>query len=394
VRRITDDERRSRLALRHHLASPARATDVTIIARDLIGLHASDPASVFLAVAARSRNPGRAVKLLERALYEDRSLVRTLGMRRTMFVVPVDFVPLVQAACTDALVPGERRRLVQLIESNGIARDGARWLRKVESQTLAEVDRRGEATASELAKAVPGLREKLSFGEGKKWAGTVGMSTRVLFLLSTEQRVVRGRPNGAWTSSQYRWSPMAAWCDLGDGPRLTADVARTTLVDEWLGRFGPATTNDVQWWTGWNGRQTAAALAAAGAVEVELDSGPGWLRAGDEAPVRRPPPWVAFLPGLDSTTMGWKERAWYLGEHGRALFDRNGNAGPTVWADGRVVGGWAQRGDGAVVYELLEPVARRPTTAIAKAAGELETWLGAVRVTPRFPSLLHRQLAR
>ena len=38
------------------------------------------------------------------------------------------------------------------------------------------------------------------------------------------------------------------------------------------------------------------------------------------------------------TFMGWKERDWFLGEHAEPLFDRNGNAGPTVWRDGRVVG--------------------------------------------------------
>ena len=43
-------------------------------------------------------------------------------MRRTMFVVPLDLVPVVQAACTDALVPGQRKLLVDMVESNGITR--------------------------------------------------------------------------------------------------------------------------------------------------------------------------------------------------------------------------------------------------------------------------------
>jgi hypothetical protein len=394
VRHITDAERRHRLAVQHHLAPSARTNDVVAIARDVVGLHASDPASVFLSVRARSRSQVQTVPGLERALYGDRTLVRTLGMRRTMFVLPVAVVPTVQAACTDALVPGERRRLVQMVETNGIARDGRRWLRKVEEQTVAEVERRGEATASELAAAVPGLREKLMFGEGKKWGGTVGLSTRVLFLLSTEQRVVRGRPKGTWTSSRYRWAPMRAWCDLGDAPRMPVVDARAELVDRWLDRFGPATTRDVQWWTGWNQRDTKAALTAAQAVEVTLDTGPGWARRGDDRAVRTPAPWVALLPALDPTTMGWKERDWYLGAHGPVLFDRNGNAGPTVWADGRIVGGWAQRRDGRVVYELLEPVARRTERAVGTAADELEAWLGPVRVTPRFPAPLQKRLAR
>jgi hypothetical protein len=102
---------------------------------------------------------------------------------------------------------------------------------------------------------------------------------------------------------------------------------------------------------------------------------------------------VALLPSLDPTTMGWQQRGWYLGEHGRALFDRNGNAGPTVWVDGRIVGGWAQRRSGEVVYELLEDTGGVAATAVAEAAAELESWLGPMRITPRFPTPLQKELA-
>src|SRR4051794_4930872 len=108
--RIDDRQRRARLARRHHLAGAARAADVVTVAGDLAGLHGSDPATVFLSVRARIRQPAATVAALEEALYVERSLVRTLCMRRTMFVVPVDLVPVVQAAVTAALVPGERRR--------------------------------------------------------------------------------------------------------------------------------------------------------------------------------------------------------------------------------------------------------------------------------------------
>ncbi len=392
MRRISNDERRARLAVRHHLAATARLTDVTKLATDLVGLHSSDPASVFLSAAARMKTPARTVPALERALYDDRSLVRTLCMRRTMFVVPLDLVPVVQAACTDPLVPGERKRFVTMVEGAGITRDGKRWLKKLESETLAAIEALQEATASEISVLVPKLREKISVGEGKKWGGTIGVSTRVLFLLATEQRVVRGRPKGSWTSSQYRWAPMDAW--LVDGvPSMPAIEARAALLRRWLAAFGPATTTDVKWWTGWTVSQTKAALAAVEAVEVELEDGPGWLLPDDLAPVRKPKPWVALLPGLDPTTMGWKERSWYLGDHGPALFDTNGNAGPTVWVDGRAVGGWAQRRDGAVVTELLEDVGRSATAAVDRAAAELQAWLGDTRVTPRFPTPLQKQLA-
>jgi hypothetical protein len=102
---------------------------------------------------------------------------------------------------------------------------------------------------------------------------------------------------------------------------------------------------------------------------------------------------VALLPALDPTVMGWTGRAWYLGEHGPALFDRSGNAGPTVWADGRIVGGWAQREDGKVVHRLLEDVGAEASSAIADEAARLTEWLTPVRVKPRFRTPLERELA-
>ena len=391
MRHIDDDERRARLAVRHHLTPSARVTDVRGLAGDLVGLHATDPATIYLAAAARMKTPARAIPALERALYEERTVVRTLGMRRTMFVVPLELLPIIQAACTDALVPAQRKLLVDMVEGAGFAKDGARWVRRLENATVAALEARGAATALELGKDVPDLRKQISVAEGKSYAGKVGVSTRILFLLSTEQRVARGRPKGSWTSSQHQWEPMDAW--FPDGvPTMPAADARVELVRRWLRAFGPATTKDVQWWTGWGLGQTRAALAAADAVEVSLDSGPGWVVPGDERVVRAPKPWVALLPSLDPTTMGWKERAWYLGDHGPALFDRNGNAGPTVWVDGRVVGGWTQRADGSVVYELLEPIGRPSSTALRRAAKDLEAWLGPVRVKARFPTPLQKSL--
>jgi hypothetical protein len=165
-------------------------------------------------------------------------------------------------------------------------------------------------------------------------------------------------------------------------------------VRRYLRSYGPATTNDVKWWTGWTVGQTKAALIAADAVPVALVGGPdAWLLPDDLEPVALPRPWVALLPSLDPTTMGWQQRAWYLGPHGPTLFDTNGNAGPTVWVDGRIAGGWAQRRSGEVVHRLLEDVGRDAAEAVAKAAADLETWLGPIRVTPRFPTPLQKALA-
>jgi hypothetical protein len=387
--RMTVDERRARLARRHRLAPAGRTDDVVAIANSLVALHSTDPATVFLSAAARMRDPS--VEPLEAALYVDRTLVRTLGMRRTMFVLPVAMVPVVQAACTDALVPAERRRATVMLEQAGIA-DAERHLQALEEAVLAAIEERGEATGVELSKLVPGLGQKVLVGQGTRWEGEITMTTRVLFLLSTEQRIVRGRPKGRWTSSQYRWAPMSSWLP-GMAARPTADDARVELCRRWLRAFGPATVADLRWWSGLTAVQVKRALAALDVAEVDLDGAPGVALAGDLEPTPPAEPWIAFLPALDPTVMGWKHRDWYLGAHAGLLFDTNGNAGPTVWCDGRVVGGWAQRKTGDVVFRLLEDVGNEVAAAVAAEAARLGDWLGDVRVTPRFPTPVQRELA-
>jgi hypothetical protein len=388
AKRIEVDERRARLGARHHLVKPAKTAGDAAAA--LIGLHSSDPVTVFLSCWARVR--GFAPADLEHSLYEQRSLVRMLGMRRTMFVVPVTDAPLLDAACTKALAPAERRRLISLVEAQGVANDGGAWLHDVERRTLAALRQRGEATAAQLTKAVPELAGKLAFGEGKSWGGTMGLSTRVLFLLASEGRVVRGRPLGSWVSSQYRWAPTDRWLGAALDER-NPPAARAELVQRWLRSYGPGTLTDLKWWTGWTNAATVAALRAAGAVEVRVDGGVAFDLDETRARPVRVSSWVALLPSLDPTVMGWKERAWYLGEHQPALFDRNGNAGPTVWFNGRVVGGWAQRPDGRVEVHLLERVDSTAGDAIAAEATRLSQWLGSTRVKPRFRTPLEKALA-
>ncbi|MGH7747595.1 MAG: DNA glycosylase AlkZ-like family protein, partial [Candidatus Dormibacteria bacterium] len=160
----------------------------------------------------------------------------------------------------------------------------------------------------------------------------------------------------------------------------------------WLAAYGPGTEADLRWWTGWTAAQVRAALAAVAAVEVDLGGAPGLLLPDDLEPVPPAEPWVALLPALDPTVMGWSGRDWYLGEHGPALFDRSGNAGPTVWCDGRVVGGWAQLPSGAVAHRLLEDIGELAIESVEAKAAELTRRLGAVRITPRFRTPLERAL--
>ncbi len=388
-REITATERRARLGVRHRLAAATRAPDVRDVADSLVALHSTDPASVFLSANARMEDA--TVARIEKALYDDRTLVRILGMRRTLFVVPVELVPIVHAACTRAIAVTQRRRYAALIEEGGIADDGGAWLDRVGDATMAALERRGEAFGAELSADVPELRSQLSYGEGKKWAGTTSMTTWVLTLLAADERIVRGRPRGSWLSSQYSWSPAPSWRPDDNGP-LDTPGAQAELARRWLVAFGPGTLADLAWWTGWTKTATRAALAALNTVEVGLTGGAGYVLPEDVEPPSTPPePWVALLPALDPTAMGWTDRTFYGGDD-KVLYDRSGNIAPTVWADGRIVGCWVQREDGDIAVRLLVDAGRETAAAVDDAAGRLGKWLGPARVKSRFLTPIEREL--
>ena len=386
---VTVDERWARLGRRHRLAPGSQTDDLAALADSLVALHSSDPATVYLSALARMDNPS--FDAVSRSLYDERAVVRHHAMRSTLWVVTPDIARVVHASCTAALAAGQWKRLAKMIEDSEVAADGATWVAAAKAEVVATLQRLGSATARQLGKEVPALSAKLHLAVGKPYAGTQGAHSRVLMNLGIDGTLVRGRPAGTWTNSQYNWALMEAAIPGGIGG-LTKEATATELVRRYLLAFGPVTTADVQWWTGWTMMQTKASLAAARAVVVDTEEGPAWLHPDDVDVVEFVDGWVALLPALDPTTMGWQQRDWYLGPHREAMFDRNGNAGPAIWVDGRIVGGWAQRRDGEVVWKVFEDIGSEATRAIEQKAGTLQQWLGRVVVTPRFPTPVYRLL--
>jgi hypothetical protein len=186
---------------------------------------------------------------------------------------------------------------------------------------------------------------------------------------------------------------MEDWLDGGLGD-LTEREAACGMALRWLRAFGPGTSTDLQWWMGWTVAVTRQALADCGAVEVGLDDGPGWVAPGDDAEEKPAGSWVALLPSLDPTTMGWKERGWYLPPAAADAFDRMGNAGPTIWVDGQVVGAWTQTKDGDIrTHYFVEPTAKQ-AAAVDSRVEELRAMIGNTRFTVRFPSAASTALAK
>ncbi len=346
-----------------------------------MALHSTDPATTFLAVTARTTNS--TIADVEAALYDDRSLIRVLAMRRTVFAVPVDLVAACHAGAADTVAREQRRLLHKMLVEAEVTDDPAKWLRSVERVAMKAVDEAGEITSTELAKIDERLATRFTLAPGTKYETTQAVASRLLTLLSAEGKIIRARPRGSWTSSQFRWSALRNWApDAVE--KIPVDDAAAEIARRWLESYGPATEDDLAWWTGWTKTRTRAALARCKVVEVDLEGQMGLMLPGDDdKSADDVDPWVALLPALDPTIMGWKHRDFYLGAHRPKLFDVNGNAGPTIWVDGQVVGGWSQLNSGEVVVNLLADIGASATRAVEREAATLTELLGDVRLKPR-----------
>ena len=374
MRHVSDDERRARLGIRHALAPGFHTESVGDAVRAMTVLHATEPATVYLSAWARVNSMTAAD--VDRALYEDRTLVKQLAMRRTLFVFPRDLLPAVWGSASRRVAGIERNRMAKDAVASGLADDGHDWLDRARAQVLDVLaDRPDGLTPIEIRQAAPMVDIKIEVAGGQVWT-----ASRVLTHLGATGDIVRSVNAGRWALSKPRWTLTRHWLDVIPAP-LTAAEGYREIVHRWLHTFGPGTEDDLQWWLGAPRTVVRAALSAVQAVPVTLDGGAtGYLLPDDLDEVIDPGPWVALLPVLDPTVMGWQHRDFYLGPHRVPLFDTRGNAGTTTWVDGRAVGCWVQDDSGAVEVSLLERVSAATRRALTDEAARLTGWLDGLRI--------------
>lgn len=397
VLEFSDAERRRRLGVRHGLAD--RYDDIEAATRAMTVLHATEAATVHLALWARVGDVG--VADVDRALHDDRGVVKQLAMRRTLFAFPRDLLPAAWGSAALRVARQQRAQLAKNVAAAGLATGEdavAHWIDEVSDAVLAVLADGTPRTTREVRDLVPALDGRISVGggPGSKWGGDFPVGAWVMGMLGAEGRVVRAVNAGHWRLNKPTWTTAAQW--LGEVPEPWSEAdGYAELVRRWLGTFGPGTETDIVWCLGATKTAVRRALADLGAVPVALERGAtGWLLPGDDAlgevGTQGGPdePWAALLPTLDPTVMGWKERAFYLDPSDVPyLFDSNGNAGNTAWWDGRIVGCWVQddRDPRAPVRLLVrEDLDRGARAALEVEADRLTSWLDGVRITNVYAS--------
>ncbi|MGH3347929.1 MAG: winged helix DNA-binding domain-containing protein [Nocardioides sp.] len=388
MRQVLDIERRARLVRRHALAAEHRVSDPVAAAASVVCLHATEPASVHLAVAARTDRV--TVGDVDAALYDERSLVKQLAMRRTLFAFPRALLPAVWGSASARVAEIERKKIGKDVVTGGVTTDGDAWLAEARDEVLGLLAGSDALAAKDIRERVPMIDVKVSGSpSSERWGAPVNVAPRVLTWLGARAELVRGRNGGHWRTSRPQWTLMPGWLGEQSAPWAEAE-GYAELVRRWLARFGPGTENDLAWWLGSTKTAVRRALADLEAVAVSLEGGgTGWLLPDDLAPEPEVAPSAALLPTLDPTTMGWKERRFYLDPDDTPyLFDTAGNAGTTAWWEGRIVGCWVQDGDGRVQVLLRRDPGVPARRALDAGAARLTDWLDGQVISTIYKSQL------
>jgi hypothetical protein len=391
------------LAHKQHLLPDSRGDDVVQVVRDLVALHATAATGPYFSLWARVCDFRR--EMLEDALYEQRALVKLLCMRVTLHVVVSD-----EAAFFYRAFPPDffERPMPVEFRSGGLlahaglcsAEEAGALMADLHRRVLAVVAEEGPLTTQQIGRKVPEFAAKIHHDVGKAYEGAFSIGSRLVGDMCARGLLVRTRPRGTWRSSLYEYATLSDWLPELDLESGTQGEARAWLVRRYLAAFGPATLDDVQWWTGLTKGETQEALDAIAAevTEVGIQGLRGeHLMLTEDAERRRdfPPPdalYVFLLPSLDPYIMGYSDRRRFLApEHRKKVFDRAGNAVPTVWAGGRIVGVWGQHRDGRVFYELFEPIGDAQALLV-EGVRRLEDFLGGETLPPGIRTPFTRSL--
>ena len=365
--------------------SPTAAASVVV-------LHASDSPSVFL--QARARMTASSPAEIERELYEDRTVLRVLAMRRTLFLVPVADVPMIHAAASRAVAAdraqADHRDAGQRGSSDRTRPPCSRSWRRPGLPRCVE---RGEATTAELTGARPPPRPE-DHARARQVARRRRSASRRRS--SSTSRWTAGSAAAARAAPGSPASSAGARSSAGfptGSPRCLSTTPGRSSSGGGFGRSARAPCDDIKWWTGWTVAATKQALAAVDAVEVDLDGGAfGYVLPEDLEASEPPEPWIALLPALDATTMGWKVRDWYLGPTARRCSTGTATpgrpSGSTGGSSGAGRSGRLARSRCACSRTSGSDTRR----AIDREAARLAEWIGTASARSSFPTPLETEL--
>lgn len=222
---------------KQHLTN--KCNDVLECVEDIAGLNSITAVTPYLSLFNRVKDFRKS--MLDEEMYEKKRLYRLRLMRGTLFIVTGNFLPIAYSATIDNTqrIYGRFRRYCNISEEE------LDKLRNDIVKTLQE----GDKAAKEIRKAI-GIDDK--------------NVSRVLRWLMEDIPLIRGRPIGTWKSEQFRYFllPKNAEC------HMDKNQAKTLLIEKFLESFGPATLEDLTWWSGFRKKESKDILEKVSTVDI------------------------------------------------------------------------------------------------------------------------------
>jgi hypothetical protein len=355
----------ARRMVRHALTEPAEDLGPADIARVLCGAHAQVLSAAELSIGRRIAGATRAD--VQRALWHDRTLVKTFGPRGTVHVLPTADLPMWTGA------------LSALPSSVPTHPEPVRFSPEQADEVIAAIGDAlagTELTVDELTEAIavragPWAVERTMDAFQDKWPRwrqlTSSAAHRGMLCFGPN----RGR-NVTYTNP-HRWLPGFR----PDG----GDAALRTLLARYLYAYGPATPQDFARWLSIPPRRAVELFdELVGELEhVLLDGEPRWTLAGDTG-TPQPHRGIRLLPYFDAFVVAGQPRErLYPGVAAVRALTPSGQAGnfPVLLVDGVVGGVWHQRRSGRKLAITVEPLCELTTKQRRQLADEAEL-VGAV----------------
>jgi hypothetical protein len=368
---MTWSEATARRMARHRLAEPATDLTPAGIAGLLCGAHAQVASAAELSIGRRIGGATR--DDVRRALWQERSLVRTFGPRGTIHLLPAADLAMWTGAMSALPAPRPNHP------------DGVRFTPEQAEEVIAAIGGAlagAELTVDELTEAVGNRAgawavEATMEAFGGKWP-----RWRQLTSIAAHRGMLcfgPGRGRVVTYTSPRRWLP--GFRPAGD------ETAVRTLLSRYLHAYGPATPRHFARWLGIPpGYATGLFGTMAGDLEeVDLAGEPAWILAGDAGAPPDPHRGIRLLPYFDAYVVAGQPRErLYPGAAAARALTPAGQAGnyPVLLVDGVVGGVWHQRCSGRKLAITVEPL-RALTAAQRRQLDDEAGLVGAVmQATP------------
>ena len=345
-----------RLQRQHlHLRLPREAM-LEVVAH-ICGLHAQVMFSAELTLWARL--DGLDPAAVRRALWEERSLVKTWSMRGTLHLLPAAEFRLWQAALS------RRRHYFRetWLRYFGITRGQLEQLLAAVAEAL---DGR-MLTRDELAKEVSRLTGSEGLGDSLRgsWGALLKPAAYLGYLCFAPSR-----------GQNVRFTRPSSW--LSPSPGVDPDQAMLEITRRYLGAYGPATRDDLARWWGGTSAEARALIQALGeeVVEVDVEGTRAWMLATHVGEIKEASSrgTVRLLPAFDQYVVAApRSTPEVLPSAFKArVYRAQGWLSPVLLVDGRMEGVWRHEKKGTRLEVVIEPFTRVPAWARRAAKGEAE----------------------